>query len=111
MDLVSSGNVDGKRQCLGNGKTVLSVLMRTQTQVEFVECWSKVIIRNGLPPSLVDDPFFRKTLVTTSHMGQTTVYMVKGTTIGKRDNTLSRRHTFTRKIIPATDKRLDEDFS
>jgi hypothetical protein len=26
-----------------------------------------VIIRNGLPPALVDDPLFRKTLVTTSH--------------------------------------------
>ena len=108
VDLVVGGNADGKHPCLVNGQTVL---MRTPTQAEFVECWSEAIIRNGLSPALVDDPFFRKTLVTTSHMGQTTVYMVKGTTIGKRDTTLSRRHTFTRKIIPATDKRLDEDFS
>jgi hypothetical protein len=49
--------------------------MRTPTQVEFVECWSEVIVRNGLPPALVDDPLFRKVLVTTSHMDQTTVYM------------------------------------
>ena len=28
-------------------------------------------IRNGLPPALVDDPLFRKALVTTSRMGQT----------------------------------------
>ena len=41
----------------------------------------EVIIRNGLPPDLVDDPIFRKTLVTTSF----------------------------RKIIPTTDKRLDEE--
>jgi hypothetical protein len=61
------GNPDGNRPCLDNGQTVL---MRTPTQVEFVECWSEVIIRNGLPPALVDDPLFRKTLVTTSHMVQ-----------------------------------------
>ena len=63
----AGGNADGKRPCLGNGQTVL---MRTPTQVEFVECWSEAIIRNGLPPALVDDPLFRKTLVTTSHIGQ-----------------------------------------
>jgi hypothetical protein len=85
------------------------LLMRTPTQVEFVECWSEVIIRNGLPPALVDDPLFRKVLVTTSRMGQTTVCMGKGTTLGKRDTTLPHHQTFTRKIIPETDKRLDED--
>ena len=45
VDLDTSGNADGKRPCLGNGQTVL---MRTPTQVEFVECWSEAIIRNGL---------------------------------------------------------------
>jgi hypothetical protein len=40
-----AGNADGKRPCLGNGQTVL---MRTPSQDEFVECWSEVIIRNGL---------------------------------------------------------------
>jgi len=63
----AAGNADGKRPCLGNGQTVL---MRTSTQAEFVECWSEAIIRNGLPPALVDDPLFRKALVTTSRMGQ-----------------------------------------
>ncbi len=69
----------------------------------------EAIIRNGLPPALVDDPLFRKTLVTTSRMGQTAVCMGKGTALGKRDTTLPHRQTFTRKIIPATDKRLDEE--
>jgi hypothetical protein len=99
-------NADGKHPCLGNGQTVL---MRTPTQDEFVECWSESIIRNGLPPSLVDDPLFRKALVTTSPMGQTVVCMGKGTSLGKRDTTLPHRHTFTRKIIPETDKMLDEE--
>ena len=76
VDLVAGGNSDGNRPCLGNGQTVLT---RTPTQAEFVECWSEAIIRNGLPPALVDDPFFWKTLVTTSRMGQTTVCMGKGT--------------------------------
>ena len=59
VDLVAPGNTDGTCPCLGNGKTVL---MRTPTQAEFVECWSEAIIRNGLPPALVDDPLFRKAL-------------------------------------------------
>ncbi len=68
----------------------------------------ETIIRNRLPPALVDDPLFRKALVTTSHMDQTAVCMGKGTALGKRDTTLPHHQTFTRKIIPATDKRLDE---
>ena len=44
-DLVAEGNSHGKRPCLDNEQIVL---MRTPTQSEFVECWSEVIIRNGL---------------------------------------------------------------
>ncbi len=94
--LGTTGNDDGKYPCLVNGQTVL---MRTPTQGEFVECWNEVIIRNGLPQSLVDDPLFRKALVTTSHMGQTTVCMCKGTALGKKVTTLPHHDTFTRKII------------
>ena len=36
VDLDTSGNVDEKRPCLDNSQTVL---MRTPTQDEFVECW------------------------------------------------------------------------
>ena len=85
-------------------------LMRTPTQTEFVECWSETLIRNGIPPAVVDDPLFRKTFVITSHMVQTVVCMGKGTVHEKKkDATLPHRHTFTRKIIPVTDKRLDEE--
>jgi hypothetical protein len=35
--------------------------------------------------------------------------MDKGTTLGKRDTTLPHRGTFSRKFIPETDKRLDEE--
>jgi hypothetical protein len=35
--------------------------------------------------------------------------MGKGTTLGKRDTTLTHRVTFSMKIIPDTDKRLDEE--
>ena len=47
--LVGRGNTDGKHPCLVNGQTVLK---RTPTQVEVVECWNETIIRNGLPPSI-----------------------------------------------------------
>ncbi len=45
VDVDTAGNADGKRPCLGNGKTVL---MTTSTQADFVECRREVIIRNGL---------------------------------------------------------------
>ncbi len=54
-----------------------------------------MIIKNGLSPSLVDDPLSRKTLVTTDRMGQSAVCMGKGSTLGKRDTTLSRHRTFS----------------
>ena len=56
--------------------------MRKPTQGEFLECWSETIIRNGILPVVVDDPLFRKSLVITSRMGQTTVCM------GSRNNIL-----------------------
>jgi hypothetical protein len=106
VEVCGEDNDDTKRPCLGKGQTILT---KPPIQAEFEECWSEVIIKNGLSPSLVDDPLFRKALVTTARMGQSTVCMGKGTALGKRDTTLSRRDTFSRKIIPATDKRLDEE--
>jgi hypothetical protein len=75
-DLVE-GNDDGKHPCLGNGQTVL---MRTPTQLSLKNVGAR-------PSALVDDPHFRKVLVTTSRMDQTVVCMGKGTTLGKRDTT------------------------
>ncbi len=49
-DLITCLHADGKRPCLGNGQTVL---MRTPTQAEFVECWIEAIIRNGHWPGSV----------------------------------------------------------
>ncbi len=103
VEVCGEGNANAKRPCLGKGQTMLT---KPPNQAEFEEC--EEIIKNGLSPSLVDDPLFRKALVTTARMGQSVVCMGKGTALGKRDTTLPRRDTFSRKIIPATDKRLDE---
>ena len=86
-----------------------SMPTKQPSQAEFEECWSESLIKNGLSPSLVDDPLFRKALVTTARIGQSAVWVGKGTALGKRDTTLTHRHTFSRKIIPSTDKRLDEE--
>ncbi len=82
VDLCVEDNTDVKRQCLGKGQTILTKQPR---QDEFEECWSEAIIKNGLSPSLVDDPLFRKTLVITTRMGQSAVCMGKGIALGKRD--------------------------
>ena len=68
----------------------------------------EAIIRNGLPPALVDDPLFRRPLSQVLAWAKQ-LCMGKGTALGKRDTTVPHRQTFTRKIIPATDKRLDEE--
>jgi hypothetical protein len=104
VDLCAEDNADAKRPCLGKGQTMLT---KQPSQDEFEECWSESIIKNGLSPSLVDDPLFRKILVKTARMGQSAVCMGKGIALGKRDTTLTHHHTFSRKIIPVTDKRLD----
>jgi hypothetical protein len=36
------------------------MLTKPPSQAEFEECWSEAIIKNGLSPSVVDDPLFRK---------------------------------------------------
>jgi hypothetical protein len=66
VDLCGEDNADAKHQCLGKGQTMLP---KSPSKAVFEECWSEVIIKNGLSPSLVDDPLFRKTLVTTARMG------------------------------------------
>ena len=82
VEVCGEGNADAKRPCLGKGQTMLT---KPPSQAEFEECWSEAIIKNGLSPSLVDDPLFRKALVTTARMGQSAVCMGKGTALGKRD--------------------------
>ena len=106
VDLCGEGTADAKCPCLDKGQTMMT---KQPSQSEFEECWSEVIIKCGLSPSVVDDPLFRKALVTTARMGQSAVRMGKGTALGKRDSTLPHRHTFSRKIMPTTDKRLDEE--
>ncbi len=78
VDLCGEDSSDGKRQCLGKGQTVLT---KPPSQAEFQECWSESIIKCGLSPSVVDDPLFRKALVTTARMGQSAVCMGKGTAL------------------------------
>ncbi len=66
VDLCGEDSADGKGQCLGKGQTMVT---KPPSQAEFQECWSEVIIKCGLSPSVVDDPLFRKSLVTTTRMG------------------------------------------
>jgi hypothetical protein len=47
LDLCGEGNTDTKRQCLGKGQTMIT---KSPNQAEFEECWSEVIIKNGLSP-------------------------------------------------------------
>ena len=74
------------------------VLVKSPTQPEFREARSEVILKNDPPLSLVDDPLFRKTLVTTSLMRQfeTGICMGKGVMFGKRDTTLTHRQVVFR---------------
>ncbi len=59
MEVCGEGNAHTKRPCLGKGQIMLT---KPPSQTEFEECWSEAIIKNGLSPSLVDDPLFRKAL-------------------------------------------------
>ncbi len=55
VDLCGEDNTDAKGQCFGKGRTMMT---KPPSRPEFEECWSELIIKNGLSPSLVDDPPF-----------------------------------------------------
>ncbi len=45
VDLCGEDNADANRQCHGKGQTMLT---KPPSQAAFEECWSEVIIKNGL---------------------------------------------------------------
>jgi hypothetical protein len=95
VDLCGEDSADGKHQCLGKGQTMLT---KPPNQAEFQECWSETIIKCGLSPSVVDDPLFRKSLVTTARMGQSAVCMDKGTALEGRIHS-KRRNKLHQKLV------------
>ncbi len=52
VDLCGEGKSDLKSQCLGKGQTMLT---KSPSQSEFEECWSEVIIKDGLFGGLLGD--------------------------------------------------------
>jgi hypothetical protein len=93
VDMLAGSSDASKRGCVGLAAGQ-QTLVKAPTQAEFREAWSEAILKNALPLSLVDDPLFRKALVTTSQMGQAGMCMGKGVMFGKRDTTLPHRDTF-----------------
>jgi hypothetical protein len=69
--LLAEANASVKRNLISAGGCAdTPVHVDAAGNADGVECWIETIIRNGLPPTLVDDPVLRKTLVTTTRMGQ-----------------------------------------
>ena len=74
VDMLAGNSDVSKHGCVGLVPDQ-QPLVKSPTQDEFRETWSEAILKNTLLLSFVDDPLFRKTLVTTSLMGQTDICM------------------------------------
>ena len=81
------------------------VFKRT-TNEEMEQAWSEAFIANGLPMKIFDDPHFRKAVMKTASCGEQSITLGKG---GKRDTTMPHRTTYSKRILPATDARLDAE--
>jgi hypothetical protein len=76
------------------------------TREEMNEAWSEAAIKNGLSLKIFSDPLFRLAVCKTAQCGEQAVTQDRE---GKKGTTLPRRSTFSEKIIPATDARLDAE--
>ena len=66
--MLEGGSDASKRGCVGLAAGQ-QTLVKAPTQAEFRKAWSEAILKNALPLSLVEDPLFRKVIVTTSQNG------------------------------------------
>jgi hypothetical protein len=98
----------------GDGRAAEGVGARGQQRIdrprvtldEMDEAWGEALIGNGLSLKLVDNKLFRKAVRMTAQCGQQAVTQTKG---GGSDTTLPHRTTFSQRIIPAIDAKLDAD--
>jgi hypothetical protein len=86
-------------------RTVTELLIKKPTHEDFVAAWSEAVLGKGLTFDFFSDPLVRKAILVTAQCADS---MTSSSTHGK-DTILPRRTTWTAKILPATDDRLQQE--
>ncbi len=84
-------------------RTVTDRLIKKPSHEDFVAAWSETVIGKGLTFDFFSDPLVRKAILVTAQCAD---YIITSSSTHGEDTVLPRRNTWTAKILPATDDRL-----
>ena len=87
-------------------RTVTDLLIKKPSHEDFVAAWSEAVFGKGLTFDFFSDPLVRKAILVTAQCADSII--TSSSTHGK-DTILPRRTTWTAKILPTTDDRLQQE--
>ena len=80
--------------------------MKRPTVEEFINTWSEAVLGKGLTFDFFSDPLVRKDILVTAQCADS-IITFEGSSA--KDTLLSKRSTWTQKILPQTDARLQQE--
>ena len=87
-------------------RTLADRLMKRPTVEEFINAWSEAVLGKGLTFDFFSDPLVRKDILVTAQCADS---IITFTGSSAKDTLLSKRSTWTQKILPQTDARLKQE--
>ena len=80
--------------------------MKRPTVEEFINVWSEVVLGKGLTFDLFSDPVVREAILVTPQCADSIITFPDSRA---KDTLLTKRSTWTQKILPQTDARLQQE--
>jgi len=87
-------------------RTVTDRLIKKPSHEDFVAAWSEAVLGKGLTFDFFSDPLVRKAILVTAQCADS---IITSSSTNAKDTVLPRRTTWTAKILPATDDRLQQE--
>ncbi len=86
--------------------TLVDRLMKRPTVEEFINLWNEAVLGKGLTFDVFNDPLVHKAILVTE---QCTDSIITFPVSNAKDSLLPKRNTWTQKILPQTDPRLQQE--
>ena len=91
-------------------RTVTDRLIKKPSHEDFVAAWSEAVLGKGLTFDFFSDPLIRKVILVTAQCADSIItFSITHVDTHVKDTILSRRTTWTSKILPVTDDRLQQE--
>ena len=87
-------------------RTLADRLMKRPTVEEFINAWSEAALGKGLTFDFFSDPLVRKAILVTAQCADSIITFAGSSA---KDTLLPKRSTWTQKILPQTDARLQQE--